>query len=87
IYRTADGPYYYTGNKILLGVTAWNIALIVGAKCYYSWRNRVRERKWQAMSSAEREGYLSGFARGGGDRGDKGVVGGGNKRLDFRFTH
>ena len=89
IYRTPDQPYYYTGNKVLLGLTAWNIVVIIGAKAYYMWRNSVREKKWGAMSKAEREAYLASFV------GEEGGVGhaegekrvGGNKRLDFRFVH
>ena len=56
------------------------------------WRNRTRERKWNAMSPAEREAYLNSFA--GNEDGNQGgakvsVNGarGGNKRLDFRFVH
>ena len=98
IYRTPDAPYYYTGNKVLIGLTAWNIVLIVAAKAYYSWRNRVREKKWDAMTRAEREAYLVRFAAGEEDGdGHRDSVGsgratgrkqkGGNKRLDFRFVH
>lgn len=54
------------------------------------WRNRVRERKWSAMSAAEREAYLVSFAGGSGGGGREVSVNGargGNKRLDFRFVH
>jgi hypothetical protein len=35
IYRTADSPNYYTGNKVLLGLVAYNICVFVGAKIFY----------------------------------------------------
>ena len=38
---------------------AYNIALIVGIKVYYMWRNASREKKWNAMSERERVGYLA----------------------------
>ncbi|MCJ1308596.1 hypothetical protein MMC25_002249 [Agyrium rufum] len=75
IYRTPDKPYYFTGNKVLLGLVAWNFCLIWGAKVYYMWRNAGREAKWSRMTEAEKGVYLSTTT----DRG--------NKRLDFRFAH
>ena len=35
IYRTSDSPNYYTGNKVLLGLVAYNICVFVGAKIFY----------------------------------------------------
>lgn len=32
IYRTPDKPYYYTGNKVLIGLTCYNFFLFIGAK-------------------------------------------------------
>ena len=74
IYRTPDAPYYYKGNKVLLALVAWNVLLFVGGKVYYEWRNRTRDRLWNAMSREQRLHYLSTTK-------DKG-----NKRLDFRFA-
>ena len=78
IYRTSDAPYYRTGNKILLGITAWNIVFILSTKAWYIYRNARRERVWSAMGEAERKEYLDTV----GTNGEKG-----NKRLDFRFSH
>lgn len=75
IYRTEDSPLYRTGNKVLLGILAYNVVLIIGIKAYYMWRNSSREKKWRAMTDAERQHYLK-------TTNDKG-----NKRLDFRFAH
>jgi Major Facilitator Superfamily len=74
IYRTDDKPLYYRGNKVLLGLVAWNIVLFCLSKAYYEWRNKVRDSKWNSMSREERLHYLNTTE-------DKG-----NKRLDFRFA-
>ncbi|KAI6796763.1 hypothetical protein KC363_g3523 [Hortaea werneckii] len=73
IYRTPDKPYYFTGNKILLGLAIYNMALFVGAKVFYISINSNRQ--WNGMSKEEKEMYLSTTE----DRG--------NKCLDFRFAH
>ncbi|KAL8699436.1 MAG: hypothetical protein Q9224_001415, partial [Gallowayella concinna] len=39
IYREDDKPLYRRGNKVLLGVAAYNVVLFIGAKLYYSWKN------------------------------------------------
>ncbi|MCJ1334414.1 hypothetical protein MMC10_011123 [Thelotrema lepadinum] len=91
IYRTSDAPYYYTGNKVLIAIAVFNVSLILAAKAYYIWRNKVRERKWSGMNATEKEAYLDGFI--GAGRGENGGevalngARGGNKRLDFRFVH
>jgi MFS family permease len=73
IYRQDDKPYYYRGNKILLGIMAWNIVVFIGSKAYYVIKNKRRDQIWDAMSREERVHYLATST-------DKG-----NKRLDFRF--
>ena len=73
IYRDNDKPYYYTGNKALLAVVAYNIVVIIGMKLYYNWRNSSRDKIWASMSREERVQYLSTTK-------DEG-----NKRLNFRF--
>ncbi|KAF2101585.1 MFS general substrate transporter [Rhizodiscina lignyota] len=75
IYRNDDKPLYRTGNKVLIGLCVYNIALFIGAKIFYVLINRHRERIWNSMSKEEKEHYLSTTK-------DKG-----NKRLDFRFAH
>lgn len=75
IYRADDKPYYYRGNKVLLGILAWNIVVFIGAKTYYVWTNNRRDVVWNAMTREERVNYLATTK-------DKG-----NKRLDFRFAH
>lgn len=74
IYRADDRPYYYRGNKVLLGLVAWNVVLFISAKIYYETKNKSRDEKWNSMSREERVHYLNTTT-------DKG-----NKRLDFRFA-
>jgi hypothetical protein len=52
-----------------------NIFLYVLVKLYYVWRNKQRDRKWNAMTEEQRLEYLATTK-------DQG-----NKRLDFRFQH
>jgi len=75
IYREEDKPLYRKGNRVLIGIVAWNFVLIIGTKGYYMWRNKTRDTIWNAMSDDEKRHYLSTT---------KDV---GNKRLDFRFAH
>jgi hypothetical protein len=42
IYRNDDKPYYYRGNKVLLGILAWKIVIIILAKFYYIRTNEKR---------------------------------------------
>ena len=74
IYRNDDKPYYYQGNKVLLGLVAWNFVLFCASKAYYEWRNKIRDEKWNSMTKEQRLHYLNTTK-------DKG-----NKRLDFRFA-
>ncbi|KAL7625869.1 hypothetical protein AAE478_005092 [Parahypoxylon ruwenzoriense] len=74
IYRSDDAPLYRRGNSILIGILSLNLVLYVLAKAYYVRRNRIRERKWDAMTPEEKLVYLA-------DHQDAG-----NKRLDFRLA-
>ncbi|KAK4126553.1 MFS general substrate transporter [Parathielavia appendiculata] len=75
IYRADDAPLYRRGNRQLLGILCMNIVLYGLVKAYYVFRNKQRERKWNAMTPEERLDYLATTT-------DQG-----NKRLDFRFQH
>ncbi|KAL8788407.1 MAG: hypothetical protein Q9195_007286 [Heterodermia aff. obscurata] len=39
-FLTDDKPLYRRGNKVLLGLAAWNSLLFISAKFYYVWKNR-----------------------------------------------
>lgn len=59
----------------MVGICVLNMFLYVFAKAYYVWRNKQRDRKWNALSQAQKVDYLNTTA-------DEG-----SKRLDFRFAH
>ncbi|KAK5994831.1 putative transporter [Cladobotryum mycophilum] len=75
IYRDDDQPLYRRGNKILLGITCFNIVLFYFVKAFYIWRNKVRDERWDAMTKEEQDHYSLNTT-------DEGM-----KRLDFRFVH
>lgn len=75
IYRADDAPMYRRGNKVLIGICAYNFVLFIGAKIFYVLINRHRDKIWNGMSTEEKEEYLATTK-------DKG-----NRRLDFRFAH
>ena len=93
VYRNPDKPLYRTGNKVLLGLIAYNIVLIISSKLYYKARNARREKIWEGMSEGDRAYYLETTT----DEGNKRCVttlksivltlANQNDRLDFRFVH
>lgn len=80
IYRDEDKPYYRVGNRVLIGLTVYNTCLFVGAKIFYIWRNKIRERRWLSMSQEDQEAYLRFISTPEGKWQ-------GNKMLTFRFSH
>jgi hypothetical protein len=74
IYRDDDKPLYRRGNKVLIGICAFNFALFIGTKVFYVAINERRSRIWESMTKEEKEIYLETTK-------DEG-----NKRLDFRFA-
>ncbi|KAL1406737.1 hypothetical protein Q8F55_006141 [Vanrija albida] len=75
IYQPHDAPFYHHGNKVLLGFIAADIVLFWLAKAWYIWRNKSRDKIWNAWTEEEKAHYLATTK-------DQG-----NKRLDFRFLH
>ncbi|CAI0646453.1 unnamed protein product [Colletotrichum noveboracense] len=75
IYRDDDQPLYRRGNKILLGICCFNIVLFYLVKAFYIWRNKVRDRAWNALTKAQQEDYTLNTTNEG------------QQRLDFRFAH
>lgn len=71
----ADTNLDRRGNKILLGICCFNIALFFFVKYYYLHRNKSREEAWSKMSGEEKIEYIH-------NTNDEG-----SKRLDFRFVH
>ncbi|KAJ0419634.1 major facilitator superfamily domain-containing protein [Aspergillus carlsbadensis] len=60
IYREEDKPYYHTANKALVGLCSANIALFVGMKLFYIWRNKTRKARWDALPPAEKISGIDG---------------------------
>ncbi|KAL4992048.1 hypothetical protein BDW68DRAFT_150382 [Aspergillus falconensis] len=67
IYRENNKPHYCVGNRVLIALAAWSLALFINARYYYVWRNKKRAEIWDRMSSTEREQYLAA----NGDKGNK----------------
>lgn len=74
IYRNDDKPEYRRGNRVLVAITCLNVVLYLFAKAYYTWKNRSRDKAWNAMSAEDRLNYLDTTT-------DQG-----NKKLDYRFV-
>jgi hypothetical protein len=58
IYREDDKPLYRRGNKVLIGICAYNFVAFIGAKLYYVYINKKREAVWSLMDKEQREAYL-----------------------------
>ncbi|KAF5012707.1 hypothetical protein FDECE_1267 [Fusarium decemcellulare] len=75
IFREDDQPLYRRGNRVILGITCANIVLFYLVKAFYVWRNKVRDRQWNALTKEQQEDYILNTT-------DEG-----QQRLDFRFAH
>ncbi|KAI0537442.1 major facilitator superfamily domain-containing protein [Xylaria digitata] len=75
IYLDDDKPLYKRGNSVLFAINLFGISIFFATKIYYVWRNKQRERIWNAMTEEERHNYIATTT----------IVG--SKRLDFRFAH
>ncbi|KAI5949011.1 hypothetical protein KGF57_005002, partial [Candida theae] len=75
IYREDDKPQYKRGNMQLFAITLALIPVLLLVKAYYVWRNKSRDKIWNAMTEEEKHVYRETTK-------DEA-----NKRLDFRFDH
>jgi len=75
IYRNDDKPLYHRGNTNLIVINLLVILLFIFTKVYYVTKNKIRDKKWNAMTAEEQSEYK---------RNTKLV---GSRRLDFRFAH
>jgi hypothetical protein len=50
IYLADDAPLYRRGNRNLVIINAIVIAWFIFSKLYYVTKNKIRDRKWNAMS-------------------------------------
>ncbi|KAK4140866.1 MFS general substrate transporter [Dichotomopilus funicola] len=75
VYVESDKPLYKTGNQNLVIINFIVVGAFLFAKFYYVWRNKQRDRVWNAMTDQERRDYV------------KNTKLTGSRRLDFRFAH
>lgn len=75
IYQSDDRPQYRRANRLLIGITCFNVLFYLLVKAYYIWRNKSKKQQWDAMSEREKRRYLD-------ESRDAG-----NKRLEFIFAH
>ncbi|KAK6884880.1 putative transporter [Candida tropicalis] len=75
IYRQDDLPLYRRGNTQLFILELATIPVILLAKAYYVFKNRRRDKIWNAMTEEEKEDYRNNTK-------DEGT-----RRKDFRFAH
>ena len=75
IYLDDDRPQYRRGNQNLVIINFLAIAIFLFTKAYYVWRNRQRDRAWNALSDEQKADYV------------KHTKLRGSRRLDFRFAH
>ncbi|KAF3936531.1 hypothetical protein ABW19_dt0209550 [Dactylella cylindrospora] len=75
IYREDDKPEYRRGNQQLIAICCMNMIVYLLMKLYYIWRNKSRDKIWDAMTMDQKITYL------------ETTTDSGNKRRDFRFAH
>jgi len=75
VYVESDSPLYRSGNLVLVAVNFLAIGLFILTKIYYVWRNKQREKAWNALTEDERTAYTVNTKLKG------------SRRLDFRFAH
>ncbi|KAI8964175.1 allantoate permease [Daldinia sp. FL1419] len=75
IYRDDDKPLYRRGNSTLLVINLVSILVFLLTKLYYVWRNKQKERVWNALSEEQQIEYR------------KTTKLQGSRRLDFKFAH
>nr|XP_019008913.1 uncharacterized protein I206_06600 [Kwoniella pini CBS 10737]OCF47694.1 hypothetical protein I206_06600 [Kwoniella pini CBS 10737] len=59
VYQPSDSPYYHKGNKVLAGLSATSILLVLFAKVWYIYRNKQKSKIWDNFTTAEKEDYLA----------------------------
>ncbi|KAI1734603.1 major facilitator superfamily domain-containing protein [Xylaria scruposa] len=75
IYLDDDKPLYKRGNSALFAINILAIVVFLFTKVYYVWRNKQRDRVWNAMTEEEQNTYI------------RNTTETGSRRLDFRFAH
>ncbi|KAK4518283.1 uncharacterized protein ATC70_001635 [Mucor velutinosus] len=73
IYQASDAPHFHVGNWVNFGLMATAALFFVFQRTSYSLTNKIREKKWSAMSDDEKKEY------------SKTTTSEGSNRIDFRF--
>ncbi|KAI8062955.1 major facilitator superfamily domain-containing protein [Thamnidium elegans] len=73
IYQENDAPRFHTGNWINFGIITASAIMFIFQRFRYSYTNKYRSQKWNAMSDERKKEYL------------KSTTDEGSNRLDFRF--
>lgn len=58
MYRDDDSPLYRRGNRQLSIMCGTTIVLYILAKLYYTWRNKQKQKGWDALTPEEKRVYL-----------------------------
>ena len=77
IYRKWDGPYYKTGNSVLVAICALSCVVMVLQRQMLVRLNKKKEAKWSQMTAEDKALYHADVVARQAE---------GNKRLDFRFA-
>ncbi|KAJ4367210.1 hypothetical protein N0V85_009188, partial [Neurospora sp. IMI 360204] len=75
IYLDYDKPYYHDGNAKLVVINFIAIGVFLFTKAYYVWRNKQKDKVWNALTEEQKAEYI------------KTTKVQGSRRLDFRFAH
>ena len=75
IYREDDAPAYHRGNVVLIGCAFGTLGACIFARYYYIYRNKQKDRAWNALTIEQQEDYV------------KNTSDQANKRLDFKFVY
>lgn len=75
IYMDDDKYLYHRGNTSLVIINLIGIGIFLATKAYYVWRNKQRDKIWEAMTVEQRKDYIQNTKLQG------------SRRLDFRFAH
>ncbi|CAO3642004.1 unnamed protein product [Mucor fragilis] len=73
IYQASDAPRFFRGNWINFGVMLTAGILLIAQHFRYVLTNKLRQRKWNSLSDADKQEYL------------KNTKDEGSNRLDYRF--
>ncbi|KAI6775850.1 hypothetical protein HG530_002608 [Fusarium avenaceum] len=78
IYRKWDGPYYKTGNKVLISILCLSVVVFIAQRQWLVRLNKKKIEQWDQMTPEQKVEYQT-------DKEQREIDG--NRRLDFRFAY